>query len=178
MSEHKMKRLRLNLGCGDKILPDYVNIDVAASRRGAVPDVLSDLRNLPFTPESVDEILSVHVIEHFYYWEAAPLLSYWRTLLKPEGRVIIECPNLLTAARALVADESLASNLSGKRGQHVMWPLYGDPGWQDELMCHRWGYTPASLIALLRECGFQNARQEPAEFKKGDPRDMRVTGTK
>lgn len=170
--------IRLNLGCGDKILPGYVNIDVAPSRKGEFPDILSDLRSLPFATGTVDEILSVHVIEHFYAWEAVPLVMYWRELLKIGGLLILECPNLLTAARALVDDESLASDLSGKRGQHVMWPLYGDPGWQDELMCHRWGYTPESLIALLKECGFKSPRQEPAEFKKRDPRDMRVTAVK
>src|SRR5690606_28513507 len=41
--------LRLNLGCGDKILPGYVNVDVAPSRAGRSPDVLCDLRELhPF----------------------------------------------------------------------------------------------------------------------------------
>ena len=40
---------KLNLGCGDKILPGYVNVDVAASRRGLKPDVLCDLHRLtPF----------------------------------------------------------------------------------------------------------------------------------
>jgi hypothetical protein len=35
--------MRLNLGCGDKILPGYVNVDVAESRAGKRPDVLCDL---------------------------------------------------------------------------------------------------------------------------------------
>lgn len=166
--------VRLNLGCGDKILDDYVNIDVAPSRKGVKPDVLADLRDLPYEAQSVDEILSVHVIEHFYPWEAEQMLRYWLTLLKPGGKVVLECPNLLTAARRLIEDESLASDLSDGRGGHVMWPLYGDPGWRDPLMCHRWGYTPASLQKLLTDCGYRDARQEPAEFKKRDPRDMRV----
>lgn len=170
--------MKLNLGCGDKILPGYVNVDVAPSRKGVSPDVLSDLRSLPFEHGTIDEIVSIHVIEHFYYWEAVPLLKYWYELLKVDGMLILECPNLLTAAKALVDDESLASNLSGKRGQHVMWPLYGDPAWQDELMCHRWGYTPESLVVLLKECGYRNPKQAPAEFKKRDPRDMRVVAFK
>ena len=52
---------RLNLGCGDKILPGYINVDVAESRLGLKPDVLCDLRDLaPFDDASVGEILSVH----------------------------------------------------------------------------------------------------------------------
>lgn len=169
---------KLNLGCGDKVLDGYVNVDTAPSRKGIEPDVLADLRQLPFDPESADEILAVHVIEHFYLWETRDLLSHWKSILRPGGALILECPNLLTAARSLVEDETLASDLSGKRGQHVMWPVYGDPGWQDPLMCHRWGYTPRSLIVLLEECGFHSVRQELAQFKKKDPRDMRVVGLK
>ena len=59
-----------------------------------------------------------------------------------------------------------------------MWPLYGDPGWQDPLMCHRWGYTPWSLVKLLKDCGFKNVRQEKAVFKHQDPRDMRIVAEK
>ena len=34
--------MKLNLGCGDKILEGYVNVDVAESRVGKRPDVLCD----------------------------------------------------------------------------------------------------------------------------------------
>jgi len=65
---------KLNLGCGDKILPGYVNVDVAASRRGLKPDVLCDLHKLTsFEDNTVDGILSVHVVEHFWRWEVARL---------------------------------------------------------------------------------------------------------
>ncbi|MFH1044955.1 MAG: methyltransferase domain-containing protein, partial [Pseudomonadota bacterium] len=61
---------KLNLGCGDKILPGYLNVDVVESRRGFKPDVICDLHQLtPFEDNSVDEILSVHVVEHFWRWE-------------------------------------------------------------------------------------------------------------
>ena len=38
--------MKLNLGCGDKILEGYVNVDVAESRAGRQPDVLCDLHHL------------------------------------------------------------------------------------------------------------------------------------
>src|ERR1700742_475547 len=68
--------LRLNLGCGDKILPGYVNVDVAPSRRGQQPDVLCDLLELgPFQSNSVDEALAVHVVERFWRWEFVDVLT-------------------------------------------------------------------------------------------------------
>jgi SAM-dependent methyltransferase len=170
--------LRLNLGCGDKILPGYVNVDVAESRAGRRPDVLCDLHRLtPFADASVDEILSVHVVEHFWRWEVLDVLREWVRVLKPGGRMILECPNLIAACEAFLADPDRAAG-PGAEGQRSMWVFYGDPSWQDPLMVHRWGYTPQSLAALMAEAGLVNVRQEPAEFKLREPRDMRVVGEK
>ncbi|RMG09812.1 MAG: methyltransferase domain-containing protein [Planctomycetota bacterium] len=169
--------LKLNLGCGDKHLTGYLNLDAASSRRRVQPDLCCDLRRLPLASGCADEILAVHVIEHFYAWEAPEVLSEWRRVLAPGGRLVLECPNLLHAAWELLADPERAAR-PGRDGQRSMWPLYGDPQWRDPLMCHRWGYTPASLERLLCEAGFVKVRREPALFKQRDPRDMRVTGRK
>lgn len=169
---------KLNLGCGDKILPGYVNVDVAENRLGLKPDVLCDLRSLePFEDNSIDEILSVHVVEHFWRWEVAAVLREWVRVLRPGGVMILECPNLLSACEALLQNPDGAAGPGGE-GQRTMWVFYGDPSWQDPLMVHRWGYTPRSLAHLMHEVGLVNLRQEPAQFKLREPRDMRVVGEK
>ncbi len=170
--------LKLNLGCGDKILEGYVNIDVAESRVGMKPDVLCDLHHLePFGDNTADEILSVHVIEHFWRWEVLDILKEWIRVLKPGGKMILECPNLISACQQFLENPDLFSG-PGKEGQRTMWVFYGDPGWQDPLMVHRWGYTPKSLAMLMHEAGLRDLKQEPAQFKLREPRDMRVTGIK
>ncbi len=170
--------VRLNLGCGDKLLKGYTNVDVAPSRRGLRPDVLCDLHDLSCFPDGyADEILSVHVVEHFWRWEVSDILREWVRVLKPGGRMIIECPNLVSACEALMADPEAGSE-GDARGQRTMWVLYGDPGWRDPLMTHRWGYTPHSLGKLMRDVGLINVRQEPAQFKLREPRDMRLVGEK
>ena len=169
--------LRLNLGCGDKLLSGYVNIDIVDSRLGNCPDILCDLHELIYDDNTVDEILSVHVIEHFWRWEALDLLKEWVRVLKPGGKMILECPNLIAACEELVKDPDLALGTS-KECQRTMWVLYGDPGWRDPLMVHRWGYTPRSLALLMTEAGLQDVQQEPAQYKLREPRDMRVTGIK
>jgi predicted SAM-dependent methyltransferase len=64
-----MTAMKLNLGCGDKILPGYVNVDVVETRAGKRPDVLCDLHALdPFKSDTAEEILAVHVVEHFWRW--------------------------------------------------------------------------------------------------------------
>ena len=167
--------VRPNLGCGDKILPGYINIDTVSSRAGKQPDVNADIRDLRKIKSFIaDEILAVHVIEHFYFWEVIPLLKSWRRLLKPGGKLILECPNLLYACQMIVENPAMRSQ-ADKAGQMSMWPLYGDPSWKDPLMCHKWAYTPESLMAVLDEAGYQQAKQEPAQFKLREPRDMRIT---
>ena len=170
--------MKLNLGCGDKILPGYVNVDVAETRAGKRPDVLCDLHALePFEADSADEILAVHVVEHFWRWEVADVLREWLRVLRPEGRMVLECPNLALACAAFLADQEAGAG-PGPEGQRTMWVFYGDPRWRDPLMVHRWGYTPRSLAALMREVGLVNIRQEPAQFKLREPRDMRMVGDK
>lgn len=170
--------LRLNLGCGNKILPGYVNVDVAPTRAGAKPDIICDLRDLSrFGDGSVDEVLSVHVIEHFWRWEVDELLREWVRVLKPGARMVIECPNLKAACEAFLENPDQRAG-PGQEGETSMWVFYGDPAWEDPLMCHRWGYTPSSLAELMRQAGLADVHQEPAQFKMREPRDMRVVGYK
>lgn len=172
------RALRLNLGCGDKILSGYVNVDVVAARAGMTPDVICDLHDLvPFDDNSADEILSVHVVEHFWRWEVRDVLREWVRVLKPGGRMVVECPNLLSACETFLQNPDLHSR-EDKNGQRTMWVFYGDPAWKDPLMIHRWGYTPDSLKALLSEVGLVNVHPEPAQYKLREPRDMRIVGTK
>lgn len=169
---------RLNLGCGDKILPGYINVDVVENRAGKKPDVVCDLRKLePFADNSVDEILAVHVVEHFWRWEVLAVLKEWVRVLRPGGKMILECPNLITACQEFLKNPELAAT-GGPAGQRSMWVFYGDPRWQDPYMVHRWGYTPHSLAKLMEEAGLIHARQEPAQFKLREPRDMRVVAEK
>jgi SAM-dependent methyltransferase len=170
--------VKLNLGCGDKILAGYVNVDVAPSRAGKKPDLMCDLHDLArFEDGSAEEILAVHVVEHFWRWEVVQVLREWMRVLKPQGRMILECPNLRSACEQFLADPERFS-AAGPDGQRTMWVFYGDPSWQDPLMVHRWGYTPLSLAAIMREVGLEQIRQEPAQFKLREPRDMRIVGVK
>lgn len=170
--------IRLNLGCGDKILDGYINVDVVESRAGKKPDVLSDLRELhAFEDNMADEVMAVHVVEHFWQWEIVDILKEWTRVLKPGGKMILECPNLISAAEEFLKNPDHAA-IGGKEGQRSMWVFYGDPAWRDPLMIHRWGYTPRSLAATMEAAGLTALRQEPAQFKLREPRDMRITGIK
>lgn len=170
--------IRLNLGCGDMLLPGYVNVDVATQRRGHQPDVCCDIRDLSaFADNHADEVMAIHVIEHFYHWEVVDLLKEWVRVLKPGGQLVLECPNLISACEALLKDPEVASR-PGTEGNRSMWCFYGDPSWKDPLMCHRWLYTPQSLAQVMHEAGLRELSQQVPLFKARHPRDMRVVGVK
>jgi SAM-dependent methyltransferase len=136
------------------------------------------VRDLTPIPSSIaDEVLAVHVIEHFYQWEVDSILREWTRVLKPGGTLVVECPNLESAAREFLLNADEAA-LGGVEGQRSMWVFYGDPRWRDPLMIHRWGYTPNSLIRALENVGLVEVTRQRAMYKLGEPRDMRVVGRK
>lgn len=55
--------MQLNLGCGHRKIPGWVNVDVAAESN---PDQVVDLERLPWPwpDNSADEVLLSHVLEH------------------------------------------------------------------------------------------------------------------
>ena len=170
--------IKLNLGCGDKLLPGYVNVDVVNERAGKQPDVICDIRTLDqFQDNSIDEILAVHVVEHFWRWEVVDILKEWVRVLKPGSEMILECPNLISACQEFLKNPDLHAQ-PGQEGQRTMWVFYGDPAWKDPLMNHRWGYTPLSLAQVMHQAGLNDFRQDPAQFKLREPRDMRIVGIK
>ena len=162
---------RLNIGCGNKKLDGYINCDFHDNYSGILPDVICDIRELPFPDGFADEVLAVHVLEHFYIWEAEAVVKEWMRVLKPGGKLIIEVPCLDKIIQIFVDfQRHPPTNLS-------MWGLYGDPGYKDERMCHHWCYSVNDLHRLLTESGMKDIELSDAKFHV-PMRDMRMEATK
>lgn len=84
-----MMKEKLNLGCGNDIRADYVNLDLCALDG---VDVVHDLNvlPLPFEDGTFSEILCQDVFEHVDY---PPLLKECLRILKPGGRILIDVPH-------------------------------------------------------------------------------------
>ena len=158
------------------MLDGFYNVDAVLHPRAPRPPELlhafefapdGTLRNpMPLDDGVAEELQAMHALEHVYAWEAPNLLAEWRRLLRPGGLLVLELPNLEHAARNL---------LEGQKDQMSMWPLYGDPSWRDPYMCHRYGYTPKTLEALLTAGGFSSILHMPPQTHGARTnRDMRV----
>lgn len=97
--------VKLHLGCGEKYLEGYINIDYPPSEHTVMTvkaDIYQDIRTLEYNDNSVDEIRNHHLFEHFPRAEALKLLADWRRWLKPGGKLLIETPDFEESARAYI----------------------------------------------------------------------------
>jgi predicted SAM-dependent methyltransferase len=80
--------MKVHLGCGNKYLEGYLNIDLPSSEHTIMDvkaDMYADIRTVQFPENSIDEVRLHHLFEHFNRAEALKLLSRWRTWLKVGG---------------------------------------------------------------------------------------------
>jgi FkbM family methyltransferase len=97
--------LRLHLGCGETLLPGYVNIDYSREQHNVMtvkPDMAADITSVDFPERTVDEVRLHHVFEHFNRVVALGLLIRWQRWLKPGGRLVIETPDFEHEVRAFL----------------------------------------------------------------------------
>jgi predicted SAM-dependent methyltransferase len=91
--------MKLHLGCGNRKINGFVNIDIQES---PAVDLIANVMELPYKENSIDTIYSCCMLEHFgrnnnlkffrnTCWK--DVLNYWYKLLKPGGEVYISVPD-------------------------------------------------------------------------------------
>ena len=91
--------MKLNLGCGPDDKSGYINVDFFDERA----DEKVDLSKFPWPwqNDSIDEILMLDFLEHFPVKETPKFLEESWRILKMEGRIIIQVPDLEHCARVI-----------------------------------------------------------------------------
>jgi len=124
------------------------------------PDIIGTMTNMSAVQDaSVDAIYSSHNIEHLYPHEVGPAMREFLRVLRPEGFLVITCPDLQEVCRLVADDKLLDTAYTAPAG--AITPLdilYGHrpPMARGNLyMAHRCGFTEKVLIGTLRACGFQ-----------------------
>jgi len=146
--------VKLHLGCGDQKLAGYINIDLHSDTADEKLDAI-DLSKYP--DNSVDEILALHLIEHFHFQDGQKALREWFRVLRPGGVLRIETPDLLNLCKHFVAGpEDLRISL---------YPHFFAHPWE-EGQTHYFLYTEVQLGWTLQQIGFQKiARKAPIRYE-------------
>ena len=161
------KPVRLHLGCGTRVFDDYLNID--GDYMAGTPGIFVHDISQPFPVDenSVDEILSIHVIEHIMPDQVPGILREWLRMLKPGGCVAIEWPDLLKMCQYIASDPSRIYSTDRKVQKRSVGGIFGNIiRYQDPVMLHKWGYSEESLGLLLKQNGYTNVRSEPNHYPK------------
>jgi predicted SAM-dependent methyltransferase len=105
----------LNLGCGQRFHPEWVNLDLHPSNPSVQRWDLQE--DLPFPDESFDVVYHSHVLEHFSKTDGIQLLSRCRRVLKPDGVIRVVVPDLERIARLYLEalDKSVAGNVESQQ---------------------------------------------------------------
>lgn len=162
-----MTKTFLHVGCGSKqkgqTTPCFgqddwqeirFDIDPAAS-----PDIVGTMLDMSaVASSSMDAVFSSHNLEHLYPHEVPLALQEFLRVLKPDGFLVLTCPDLQSVAR-LIADDKL-TDVAYTAPAGPITPLDILYGYRPQLasgnlyMAHRCGFTLKVLLATLQMAGF------------------------
>jgi len=125
----------------------------------AAPDIVGSMLDMAAIPdESVEAVFSSHSIEHLYPHEVPRALNEFRRVLKPDGFVVIACPDLKSVCALVAQDKLLEPAYVANAGKVAPLDiLYGFRGFMERgnlWMAHHCGFTESSLAETLRAQGF------------------------
>ncbi|MFZ1987930.1 MAG: methyltransferase domain-containing protein [Minisyncoccia bacterium] len=149
----------LNLGAGDTVSKEFVNIDAVPFRR---THLIADIQNLYMFPDnSVDMVYGSHVAEHIPRGRLLGALREWNRVLKPGGVLRLGVPNF----------DSLVEiyHRSGNEVGSIVNQLLGQDGEYDD---HHTIWNEAFAKKMLTDAGFTGIRSwNPATASHHEFRD-------
>ena len=123
------------------------------------PDIVGSMLDMADVDSgSVDAIYSAHNIEHVYAHEVPLVLREFLRVLKPDGFLLVTCPDLQTVC-ALVAEDKLTDAAYTAQAGAIT-PLDILYGHREALahghfyMAHKCGFTEKTLTQALQAAGF------------------------
>jgi predicted SAM-dependent methyltransferase len=179
ISKNNCKNIKLHLGCGGVKWKDFINVDLYAfdhkisdtSRSGCAADAFADIRDLKLVDNSIDEIFSSHVFEHFTRWQADDMLASWFRILKPGGLVVIETPDFWRCVLWLFHPMRQKRRLGKAQ-------FYGNQWDRLEYETHRYLWSSGEIVEACKHAGFRDIFLTHRTETHHPGRDMRIEATK
>ena len=139
--------IRLNLGCGNYPMKGFVNVDQFENVK---PDLMADATDLPYNPDSIDEIYCGHMFEHLSCDEGQEALRHWLSILKPGGEIRIVVPDFDELVK-LYLDNPTPEEMKHFNDLYIYSYVQESP--------HRYFYSAALLKMAMETAGFKKVEQ-------------------
>lgn len=81
------KKIKIDIGCGNNKMEGFTGIDLDEKTN---PDIVASALDLPFADNSVDEVYSAHLVEHFNPQEAQQFFNEVYRVLKKSCRAAMK----------------------------------------------------------------------------------------
>lgn len=157
------KRIKLHLGCGQKYMEGYINIDYPSAehtvQKTSVADEFHDIRKLNYEAGTIDEVRLHHVFEHFERFNACAYLASWNSWLKMGGKIHIEVPDFETTIKKNFNIIN-KSKFEGVGLRHIFGSQ--EASWA----VHYEGYSEGKLRSLAALFGFGNIQIIKSNYKR------------
>ena len=138
--------IKLHLGCANKIIENYINID--CRYLPGVDEIDNVARLRKYKNDSISVIYASHVLEHFGRWEYMSVLQRWYELLEPNGILRIGVPDF---------EEIAKYYLKTKKINEITGFLYGGQDYKENN--HFWTWDFESLSKDLKKVGFKSVER-------------------
>lgn len=199
MSDTSQMKKVLHVGCGPARKAQMptafhgddwqeVRCDIDAS---AEPDIVADMRDLSgIESGSFDAVFSSHNIEHVFAHEVPVVLSEFARVLRPNGFLVITCPDAQSLGEAIAQGRLLEPLYTSPAGPisaiDILWGHRASIAAGKVYMAHKVGLTAQVLADTLGASGFGSAicARQPAAFalwavatrEKIDPAELQSLG--
>lgn len=144
--------LKLNLGCGNRKIHGFVNID---ARPDVCPDVVLDVTSVSSVYSDVDLIYACHVLEHFSNKQSChstktwrDVLTDWYAALAPGGKLRLSVPDFQRVCEHYIESKDLDTLI------HL---LYGGQKYDFDFHFHTWDFV--TLKRDLLSVGFKDVQR-------------------
>ena len=134
------------------------------------PDIVGSMTDMSGVADSsVDAIYSSHNIEHLYPHEVPLALTEFKRVLKPDGFIVITCPDLQSLAQLIVDNKLTEPAYQSPAGPiaplDILYGLRPALASGNLYMAHHCGFTQKVLAEVIQHCGFNRAIvRQRAEF--------------
>lgn len=159
----------LHVGCGHLTianLPQYFNTgewdEIRLDVNPAVnPDIIGQSQDLSLIEDAaMDAVYSSHNIEHVWSFEVPQVLSEFRRVLKPDGMLVVLCPDIQQVAQAVVdgwLEKTLYVSPAGPiTAVDILYGYQPDIAAGNHYMAHKMAFTCETLSEHLLRSGFSS----------------------